>query len=124
MSVEERRVTIREAADICNVSADTVRRRILDNTIVGAVQTGAGSNARWLIPISSLMASGLVRGARPESWSGRAQELSAPKADDLERLVDALTGQVAEQQRIIDGLLVQLADVTRMAMRSRGDDGQ
>lgn len=118
---DERQITIREGAEICGLSDDTLRRRILDGTIKGATRSGPEANAPWLIPIDELVASGLVRGFRP-AWSGEsahqglASHATNPATD---RLVEALSSQVAAQQRLIDSLVAQVDALVQATLDKR-----
>jgi hypothetical protein len=52
-------VTVQEAAARCNVSVESIRRRLKAGRLAGARRTGDPQWGPWLIPLSSLQPAGL-----------------------------------------------------------------
>ena len=52
-------VSVTEAAKLCGVSDDTIRRRLHADVLEGAYQDGPAEAAPWRIPVPSLVAVGL-----------------------------------------------------------------
>jgi hypothetical protein len=52
-------VSPQDAADLCGVSVDTIRRRIKAGTIPGATRLGDRPTDPWSLPVSGLIAAGL-----------------------------------------------------------------
>jgi len=82
-------VSVAEAAKLCKVSGDTIRRRLHDNVIEGAFQDGLGESAPWCIPVPSLIAVGLCE---PEALDELDQRLNP----NIARLSNQLVGVRAE----------------------------
>ncbi len=111
-------VSPQEAADLCGVSIDTIRRRIKDAAIPGATRLGERPSDPWSLPVAGLIAAGLCTQAdvdelaaslppETEELLARVAELEA--ALDVERtaarrreehLTDLLTRANAEVERL------------------------
>ena len=81
-------VSIEQAASMCRVSSETVRRRIRARQLPGATTRGPGG--AWLIPVDALRSSGLLKQSERER--------------DLQARVSELESVCAERQAHIDFL--------------------
>ena len=81
-------VSIEQAASMCGVSSETVRRRIRARQLPGAKQGGPGG--AWVIPVDALRSSGLLKQTERER--------------DLQARVSELESVCAERQSHIDFL--------------------
>lgn len=110
--MQDRLVSVDEAALICGVSDDTIRRRLARGSIPGAYRRGHGDRAPWAIPLSGLEAARL----RPIVVDDRL-----PRAGrDLEQEVSALKTTLLAKDEVIAAL--ELAtDALREALRAKGD---
>lgn len=100
-------VTVTEAAQICCVSDDTIRRRLRDGAMPSAARIGQ-PNGPWRIPISDLVAAGLsprinelppapVRGVPSHRRFGRR----APEATSSSSLEDLQAALAEATERAI-----------------------
>ena len=87
-------VSVAEAAKLCKVSDDTIRRRLHDHVIDGAFQDGLGESAPWRIPVPSLIAVGLCE---PEVLDELDQRLNPNIARLSNQLVDVRAELLAER---------------------------
>lgn len=118
-------LSIAQAAKVCGVSVDTIRRRLSSRGIPGAARCGATSNAAWLIPASALLYSGLCTPdalTELEDSSGSDSKLDAEVAElnatlALERSLREMAEQMLTQaqskiehlRRMVDRLLPEMA---------------
>jgi excisionase family DNA binding protein len=128
----ERALSPAEAAQLCGVSIDTIRRRLRDGSLDGAYRDGEHEWSRWLIPASELTRVGLCDEATVRDADAHldpdAQRLVAQLAEARaelvaeqarcraaeERLSQAL-GEVDHLRSIVDRLLVQSAPAKQVA---------
>ena len=97
---------VEEAAQLCGVSDETIRRRLRAGRLPNAVRA-AGASSAWRIPLSDLIADGF----QPQTASGEDGTLA-----ELERLRAALDGAerlLAERLARIDELQTHVADLRR-----------
>lgn len=111
LSDERHVIGIRDAAALSNRSEDTIRRRILDGTIPGAIRDGDGPNAKWLVPIDGLMGSGLLRGVGAIDLPG---SIVRPACEPPRSGADPLGEVVVAQQRTIESLLERVAELVAL----------
>lgn len=84
--MKDRLVTVEEAAVICGVSDETIRRRLARGRVPGAYRRGRGGRAPWAIPLSSLQFAGL----RPIVGDDVLPERSGEGPAEVARLKAAL----------------------------------
>ena len=101
-------LTVRQAAEACRVSIDTIRRRLRAGNIDGAERTGPNDWDGWLLPVSGLRSAGLEPElARRVEADAAVIALRAERAELLARLEgerarsDALSALVERQDREI-----------------------
>jgi hypothetical protein len=82
-------VSVAEAAKLCGVSDDTIRRRLHADVLEGAFQDGPTDAAPWRIPVVSLVAAGLCE-------SEVLDELDVRLNPDFARLSNQLVDTRAE----------------------------
>lgn len=82
-------VSPQDAADLCGVSVDTIRRRINAGAIPGATRLGDRPTDRWSLPVAGLIAAGLCT---QEALDERAVSLPP----DLEELLTRVAELEAE----------------------------
>ncbi len=123
MTASEQTFTPVEAASICGVSLDTVRRRIRAGKIPGAVRLGEAPFGEWALPLAGLVASGLSPQSQPAAQRNpgaggpEIAELRAEvvrwqeRAEAAERMVDELRSEITFNRRVLE----QLASVERSA---------
>ena len=87
-------VSVTEAAKLCGVSDDTIRRRLHANVLEGAFQDGPGDAAPWRIPVPSLVAVGLCE---PEVLDELDLRLNPNIARLSNQLVDTRAELLAER---------------------------
>jgi hypothetical protein len=111
--------TLSEAVEACTCSRSTLRRKLKAGEIDGATQNDSG---QWQIPISSLVAAGLMASTSPpEEPPGPAEssptELDALKAENAELRKRAEIAEAVAEER------EKALEDTRLALRalSAGD---
>jgi len=87
-------VSVTEAAKLCGVSDDTIRRRLHADVLEGAFQDGPADAAPWRIPVPSLVAVGLCE---PEVLDELDLRLNPNIARLSNQLVDARAELLAER---------------------------
>ncbi|NNN09787.1 MAG: hypothetical protein HKL85_11440 [Acidimicrobiaceae bacterium] len=87
-------VSVTEAAKLCGVSDDTIRRRLHAEVLEGAFQDGPTDAAPWRIPVSSLVAVGLCE---PEVLDELDLRLNPNVARLSNQLVDLRAELLAER---------------------------
>lgn len=112
-----------EAARLCGVSLDTIRRRIRSGKIPGATRCGEAPFGEWALPLAGLRAAGLMTrpsvetappiGAQPALVAELTAELARwrERAESAERLVEQLQSEIAFNRRVLE----QLASSERRA---------
>jgi hypothetical protein len=80
-----------EAARICGVSVDTIRRRLRSGALRGARRAGYRDNDPWRIPFDALVAAGMCPPDRLGSFT-------PDQAGDESEVVARLTAEVVEQR--------------------------
>lgn len=109
------RFTPVEAARLCGVSLDTIRRRIRAGQIPGALRRGEALFGEWALPRSGLEAAGLYVETKPNrpALDATTTELAGlhaevarwqERAEAAERLVDELRSEIAFNRRILEQL--------------------
>jgi hypothetical protein len=112
-------LTIRQAADVCQVSIDTIRRRLRTNAIPGAERSGPNETDGWLIPIAGLRAAGFkpdqahradrdgaVNALREERTLLRAQlDAEKRRGNALEAIIERQDREIARLERILEAVL-------------------
>lgn len=93
-----------EAARVCGVSVSTIRRKRLELAEHGAAQTAKG----WQIPVTALIAVGLMGRTTPPPETPSVEAPDAPHETPLKPPSDALRQE-------LDTLRSQLADAERRA---------
>lgn len=93
-----------EAARVCGVSVSTIRRKRLELAEHGAAQTAKG----WQIPVTALIAVGLMGRTTPPPETPSADAPDAPSEAPVTPPVDGLREE-------LDVLRSQLADAERRA---------
>lgn len=68
------RFTIAEAAHVCGVSVDTVKRRLRAGALPGASRRPGDGNGTWLIPAPDLVGAGLLPAAAVADAAGLAEQ--------------------------------------------------
>lgn len=130
---------VAEAARVCGVSVDTIRRRLREQRIPGAHRSGIrpdDQSAEWRIPRKGLLAAGLLRAdttepaiqpsvgtATGDVAAARAEaEQQRQRADALAALVDRQAHQLEltqqallRQQQICSDLLDRYLDTRHAA---------
>jgi len=107
--------TLREAAEACGVSRDTIKRRNAAGRFPGAQRDDAGA---WLVPLADLLADGLHPNA-PVQGEAPPQGAAPPPADaeqvarmvELEAQVRELRARLDERERAL-----QLAEMALRAL--------
>ena len=118
-------LSIAQAAKVCGVSVDTIRRRLNSGGLPGAARCGATSNAAWLIPASTLLYSGLCT---PDALSdledssnsdsklnAQVAELNATLAIEraqremAEQMLTQAQSEIDHLRRMVDRLLPEMA---------------
>jgi hypothetical protein len=105
-------VSPQEAAALCRVSIDTIRRRIKAGAIPGATRQGELLSDPWSLPIEGLVSSGLC--SREDlrelaaSLPPDVEELQA-KVVALESQLEAARGREAHQAELLDRANADLA---------------
>lgn len=116
-------VRIGEAAQLCHKSTDTIRRHVLDGTIVGAHREGDRANAAWLIPVSGLSRAGYLprTAASPDDEVDPHPPVLARPANELRSPTASEASEHARDERHI--LEVRLAEAAGQiqAERARAD---
>ena len=87
-------VSVTEAAKLCGVSDDTIRRRLHADVLEGAFQDGPADAAPWRIPVPSLVAVGLCE---PEVLDELDLRLNPNIARLSNQLVDTRAELLAER---------------------------
>ena len=87
-------VSVTEAAKLCGVSDDTIRRRLHADVLEGAYQDGPADAAPWRIPVPSLVAVGLCE---PEVLDELDLRLNPNIARLSNELVDTRAELLAER---------------------------
>jgi hypothetical protein len=87
-------VSVAEAAKLCGVSDDTIRRRLHANVLEGAFQDGPAEAAPWRIPVPSLVDIGLCE---PDVLDELDLRLNPNIARLSNQLVDARAELLAER---------------------------
>ena len=121
-ALESRELSLGEAAQLCNKSVDTLRRRLRIDAIPGAHRDGDGLQAAWRIPVSGLLKAKLLRPGELKEFDQRVDpdlerlkervveleaQLGLERAQRLaadERLAQA-TGEVEHHRRVIERLV-------------------
>ncbi len=93
-SMDVATVSVTEAAKLCGVSDDTIRRRLHADVLEGAFQDGPAEAAPWRIPVPSLVAVGLCE---PEVIDELDQRLNPNIARLSNQLVDTRAELLAER---------------------------
>ena len=117
---EVRCVSVPQAAELCGVSVDTIRRRVRDGKLVGAWRDGPTEAAPWFIPVTSLVAVGLCNQAAADNVDERlhpiSQHLATKLADaEADLRLERQRKQSIERER--DLLADELARVWQMAQQ-------
>jgi hypothetical protein len=125
MTADDRRYTLRQAADLTGKSIDTLRRWIKDDKLPGAGKDPADPTGAWYIPASALRAAGLITAEQladgePEAVIARRRaererdadhdELLTLRAEKaaLHRELELLREDVAHQRKLNAGLVAAL----------------
>lgn len=91
--------SMKQAAEVAGISVSTLRRRRTDLIAAGAVISPDG----WKVPMTALVACGLIAGEGPEAASRPASVTprpgEGPEASGQSRQLDELTAQVRELER-------------------------
>jgi hypothetical protein len=96
---------VAEAARVCDVSVDTIRRRLREHRIPGAHRSGSRPedlSAEWRIPRKGLLAAGLLR---DDATASTVQPSLGPATGDL-----TIARAEAEQHRQRADALAALVD--------------
>lgn len=99
-------LSVAQAAELCGVSVDTIRRRLHSGDLPGAARDGATTNAAWLIPGSSLCRARLCSPEKLAAFQQSPSEGPAPNAE----LAD-LTAELAKervQREMAEQMLAQM----------------
>ena len=91
-------VSIEQAARMCGVSDETIRRRLRSDRLAGARRVGAGGV--WRIPVASLVADGMT----PDLSAGGEERRSATRELEV---------QLAAQQAVADERLARIEQLER-----------
>lgn len=92
-------LTMKDAADLCDVSRDTIKRDLRDGKYPNAIQSG-GPGGPWLIPVGDLVAAGRHT---PTSDEDALEVVRARRADrDLTLLRERLAAAEARAERAED----------------------
>lgn len=102
-------VSIQEAARLCGVSDDTINRRLKDGTLAGAYRRPGDRTRAWAIPVTDLVAAGLLDPSVVDTASSvlAAQSAAAEILDlrlrvaRLETQVDSLQDRLRERNEDI-----------------------
>lgn len=114
-------VSLAEATDRCSVSRATIQRKLKAGEIVGATRTTSGG---WSIPITGLIAAGLMLRTTPPDQPGASEvavlrvELAAARqlADErAERINDLKTALDAMGKALTAGVANTAPDTTSTA---------
>lgn len=111
--------SMKQAAEVAGISVSTLRRRRTDLIAAGADISPDG----WKVPMTALVACGLIAGegpkasSRPVSATSRPGE--APEASGQSRQIDELTTQVRELEREV-GEWRRRAEVAEARAEERG----
>lgn len=82
-SSAERYLTLTDAATLCKTSVDTLKRRLKSGALPGARQRPGDARATWELPLSSLVAAGLLTPDAAEQ--ARAAVATADVVDPVAR---------------------------------------
>ena len=111
--------TMKQAAQVAGVSVSTLRRRRTDLIAAGADISPDG----WKVPMTALVACGLIAGEGPEAVSRPASVTPRPEegheASGQSRQLDELTAQVRELEREV-GEWRRRAEVAEARAEERG----
>lgn len=115
--IDPSRLSVRQASVVCNVSMDTVRRRLAEG-VPGAFREPDGS---WAIPIGGLAAVGMVPRLERLTGGGANEPPAVGSADDVadlrarcaaaEALATARAEHIADLRSEVEVLRVLLAKV-------------
>jgi hypothetical protein len=106
--------TIKQAAEACQVSPKTIRRRLDSDKFPNAHRLDDSTGSPWLIPVTDLIASGLTPG-KPAAPANADQD-EAANADDMIELGELRAHRDAAQE--------QAARITAERDRARSDHEQ
>lgn len=99
MSQQDRTLSVEDAARACDVSVETIRRRLRARRLVGAFQDGPLRT--WRIPVSALIADGF----RIDTSDHRAHIERLERELELERTINArLTSDIDLLERYVRDL--------------------
>ena len=111
--------TMKQAAQVAGVSVSTLRRRRTDLIAAGADISPDG----WKVPVTALVACGLIAGEGPEAASRPASVMPRPRegheASGQSRQLDELIAQVRELEREV-GEWRRRAEVAEARAEERG----
>lgn len=93
-SASSTELSISEAAALCHVSVDTIRRRVRQGLLEGAYRDGDGLSAQWMIPVSALVRSGLC----DESTASNVDQVLSPDVNRLLLRVSEVEAALRETQ--------------------------
>ena len=114
--------TLKEAAEACQVSLKTIRRRRDKGDFPNSYRSASRAQSPWLIPVTDLIAAGLTPGkpAPPEEPPGPAEpsptELDALKAENAELRKRAEIAEAVAEER------EKALEDTRLALRAIAAD--
>ena len=111
--------SMKQAAEVAGISVSTLRRRRTDLIAAGADISSDG----WKVPMTALVACGLIAGEGPEAASRPASVTSRPRestdASGQSRQLAELTAQVRELEREV-GEWRRRAEVAEARAEERG----
>lgn len=87
--------TIREAATMCDVSVDTIKRRLQDDRFPGAEQIKGRTGNEWRIPSSELAAVATAEGWKLDLATALPEQAPQQDAQALQDLVDRAVAEAA-----------------------------
>jgi excisionase family DNA binding protein len=101
---------VEEAAHVCGVSDETIRRRLRKNRLPNAVRDG-GPSSPWRIPLTDLVADGLEPKLGSDT-DGALYEVAQLKEalEAAERLLTERQARIEELQAHVDDLRSFIAD--------------
>lgn len=108
--------TIKEAAEACQVSVKTIRRRLDGDKFPNAHRLDDGPGSPWLIPLDDLIAAGLTPGKPTAPAPAEDEQDAAANADDMIEL-----GELRAHR---DSANEQAARLTAERDRARSDHEQ